>query len=370
MSFFGTPWDDVAADVVERFLADAGDEGLLWEAKGHAEPHRNSVHKAVCGLANAAGGFFIVGAERAAAGGWSLPGVVFRSNEPATWLSSLITSGLHPTPWFDVKTFDRGEGRSASVVAVAPVAVPPCITATGVVYQRVVGQTLPVTDQRVLADLFARGRAAREQTESLAVRAAIRALAEPAAQSPDDALLSVGIRPTGGPEDKAAVLFPQSFAEQMREIVSRGLQVDPRVGYPVRVEPGQDVVRGYPGSYESHSSWAAAAYWDGAVSAVFTTPSTELYVSDLIPRVRQAWRALAKLAVAAGGIGDAHVVVCVRGEHPAVVGHRRGHPPHPVRRWTELREPTEEELSALERELRRGFGETVWEPEPPPTHES
>jgi hypothetical protein len=219
MSFFGTAWEDMTEFAVEGFLSDAGDEGLIWEAKGGTEPHRRTVHKAVCGLANAEGGFLILGAERRAGGAWTLPGVEFRSTEPGVWLSSLITSGLNPAPRFDIRTFSREEGRVAAVVAVETVAIPPCVTSSGAVYQRVVGQTLPVTDQRVLADLVARGRTAREQTEAVALRAGLRALEEPAAQPPADAMLSVAICPSQGADDKAAALFTKTFAARAADIV-------------------------------------------------------------------------------------------------------------------------------------------------------
>src|SRR2546430_2286261 len=96
LDFFGTPWEKVTGAEIEAFLAGAGDEGLLWEAKGHSEPHRDAVRKAICGFANAEGGFFIVGAQRTTEGTWQLPGVTFRSPEPATWLASVITGGLSP----------------------------------------------------------------------------------------------------------------------------------------------------------------------------------------------------------------------------------------------------------------------------------
>src|SRR4051812_27394703 len=89
---FGDRWDGLRVEDVERFLADAGDEGLTWEAKGGREPHANAVRKAVCGFANAIGGYLIVGAEQSA-NGWRLPGVEFRASEPATWLSSVIANG-------------------------------------------------------------------------------------------------------------------------------------------------------------------------------------------------------------------------------------------------------------------------------------
>jgi hypothetical protein len=122
----------------------------------------------------------------------------------------------------------------------------------------------------------------------------------------------------------------------------------------------------FPGSHETHASWTAAVYWDGSASAVFTTPDTELWVHDLLPRAWSGWRAVVELALAAGGSGQSHLVVNVRAEHAAVKAHKRGRPRHPVRRWTELRAPTHDEIESVQRELLRGFGEEAWEPEPSP----
>jgi hypothetical protein len=36
-------------------------------------------------------------------------------------------------------------------------------------------------------------------------------------------------------------------------------------------------------------------------------------------------------------------------------------PVAPAQRWTGVREPLEDELRSVEREIRRGFGEAAWE---------
>ncbi len=172
--FFDRPWDSLDVESVRRFLADADDEGVLWEAKGTRVPHRDSVRKAVCGFANSLGGYLILGAERRNNASWELTGLQFRHPEPGTWVGSLIAAGVSPLPVFDSKQFELGDGRQAVVVQVEPVAVPPCMTASGVVYQRVSGQTLPVTDQRVLADLLEKGATARGLHSGRAHRRASR----------------------------------------------------------------------------------------------------------------------------------------------------------------------------------------------------
>lgn len=359
--FFGTGWEELSLEDVARFLADAREEGLSWEAKSEVRPE--SVRKAVCGFANAQGGFLIVGAERDAGGGWTLPGAAFSHPEPGTWIASVITDGLSPVPHFDVASF-MCDGGAVVVAAVEPVAMPPCLTSRGVAYQRVTGQTIPITEQRVLGDLFSRGAEARERAANAAMRAARRALGDPATNA--TALLSVAICAVQTAEDIPELLFSRQFQQAAIDIIHADLQVDRRLAYGVRVEPHQDHVLGYPGAYESSSRWEAATYWDGSVSAVFETPATEIYpVEDVIPRVKQAWSAIAKLADAVGSGGEARLVAVVHGDHPAVASLRRGHPREPVRRWVQIGAPSEPELESITRELRRGFGEETWNPDPP-----
>ena len=60
---FSVDWADVELEHVEAFLAEAREEGLVWEAKGDTV-HPRAVTKAVAGFANSQGGYLIVGAER------------------------------------------------------------------------------------------------------------------------------------------------------------------------------------------------------------------------------------------------------------------------------------------------------------------
>jgi len=51
VDLFGAPWEDLTREHLGEFFADAGDESLLWEAKG-TRPHPGAVRKSVCGFAN------------------------------------------------------------------------------------------------------------------------------------------------------------------------------------------------------------------------------------------------------------------------------------------------------------------------------
>jgi hypothetical protein len=172
--------------------------GCSGRAKGAAAPRRDSVVKAVCGFANSVGGYLILGAERVESG-WALTGAAFPNHEPATWASSIIaTGGVSPVPVFDAKPLRVEDGGVALVVRVEPVATPPCITASGTVYQRVSGQTLPVTDPRVMSELIQRGAAARLQTEAAAMRAAQRLLGEGPVFAPPANAFALALGPDHG----------------------------------------------------------------------------------------------------------------------------------------------------------------------------
>jgi hypothetical protein len=175
VTIFGVPWDELALEHVESFLADAGGEGLTWEAKGTELPHPRNVAKHLCGFANAVdGGYLLLGAERGEGGAWSASGVEFPAGDPPVWVTNIART-LSPAPRVDVRDWEAERGRVA-VVCVDPVAQPPCMT-RGQVFERVSGQTVPVTDPAELARLFGRGEVVLERATRDAKQAALLALA-------------------------------------------------------------------------------------------------------------------------------------------------------------------------------------------------
>src|SRR4051812_1231586 len=166
-TIFRASWEELEAGDVEAFLAEATEEGLTWEAKSE-QPRPKSLAKAAAGMSNAIGGVVLLGAAPHDTGARALPGAGFTPDEPGTRGTPVLGTRLRPVPEIDLKVFERPEGRKAVVIRVQPVGAPPCITSDGIVYQRVSGQTVPVTDQAVMADLLGRGRAARDSTEAAA----------------------------------------------------------------------------------------------------------------------------------------------------------------------------------------------------------
>lgn len=171
-TIFGPSWADLTLDDVRRYLEQADDEPLLWEAKGtRLDP--SEIRRQVCAFANShEGGYLILGAEPA--GGddpearWVLDAVTF-PDEPRTWIANVIgdlTAGVRPRPDFDVQPWEAPNGHVV-VVWVTPTSTPPCI-ANGTVYERLPGKTQTVRDPLRLADLFARGNAAHREAQARA----------------------------------------------------------------------------------------------------------------------------------------------------------------------------------------------------------
>jgi hypothetical protein len=110
--------------------------------------------------------------------------------------------GVRPVPAHDARAFDRPGGQCAAVLAVEPVAAKPCMTAGGVVYLRVSGATVPVTDQQTLATMIAEGEAVRHGAEEGALLAAQRLKTEPAVWSSEAVQVAIGLCPVGGSVDR------------------------------------------------------------------------------------------------------------------------------------------------------------------------
>jgi hypothetical protein len=98
------------------------------------------------------------------------------------------------------------------------------------------------------------------------------------------------------------------------------------------------------------------------VSVVVSDSNDDYGVSHLTSDIGRFWRALAHAVELFDGTGDAHLVVVVNPSHPGLRQTRGVAPRTDVRRWTEVREPTDAESGSIVRELERGFGRTRWEP--------
>ncbi len=187
---FGATWDTLSLETMRKFFAEAGDEGLTWEAKGTAI-RREHVIQAASAFGNSLdGGYLVLGASRVKKGApWTVDGCQF-PGEPKTWVSTIFMSGtVRPRPSFDVEAWPTDDGRHLAVVSIRPVAVPPVITNQGQVWERLSGLSKQVQDPAQMRELVRRGEQAMAEAKRVAEggRHAFMA-APPGASLPDHRL--------------------------------------------------------------------------------------------------------------------------------------------------------------------------------------
>lgn len=374
MTIFGVPWNELRLEHLERFLADAEPEPLLWEAKG-VQANAGEVRRQVCGFANSHdGGYLIIGAEQADNGAWSLEGVVF-PDEPPVWVANVVgNGGVNPYPdGLDTRPFMTTDNRHVAVVRVAPTPTPPC-NAHGTVYERVSGRTISVREPLRLAQLFARGDQARKNAESKAHEAARWVLLEGRNHpryANDRPQFGLSLAAAGYLPDISSRLFTARFDDgviaAMRQLHSGPRFPDgPRIDSEVRQDSRQFTLVGYDDAFGQ--SWLVRATWSGAVAVYWVQPIPAARIDILMSGpVREAWTAAQAILGLLAPQGPRYLQLAVAGgqfpgnpvsvesgvyERPPTVA---GRGPLPAGVHTSV-------LDSMERELRRATGEMAHEP--------
>lgn len=356
---FGPSWDDIDLAAIQAFLTQVDEEGLTWEGKSDdREPLRpTQIHKAVCGFANSeAGGYLLLGVEGGQGLPWTAPGL---HNPPAPeiqpWLDNIIRTGVNPVPPFEIKSWSAPGRGPVAIVQVRSVSVPPCITASGVVYERTSGQTLPVRDATRLGSLYTRGQAARVSAETRAAVARDRWFNDPPVGDMTHTQIIIGASATGLPMDISSRLFTEAFAETIRDrLVARlPLQFLGR-SHPPAIQPRQDHVSAFSlNSSGDEASWATV-HWDGSVAAAYWTNQwshlESLIRGEYILRITSL---ASELLSDLGTTGATHLHLLTR-DHDTNF--------YSAQRWAESGALLPDELESIYREFRRALGRPAWEP--------
>jgi hypothetical protein len=312
-SIFGADFDALEPEHIEEFLGGVSGEGLTWEGKGTATLTglKSKIVAGVCGLANQLGGFFIVGAsEDKQAGSWTLPGVEDDCNEDAhDWLARILSGNLVEPPPFEVRRWNLHDDRVVAVIRVEHTPIPPCMTKDGLVYVRVVGETVKVKDPRALADLLHKGERARNDAEKKAVAAIDRSIERSSpVGSAESARFALALVPTTVAIDYTSRIFTERFREELLEAANaleRSFFDERRASSATMHRDGYLVLRGtkHPESWE----WGLQSTWNGVVIVEFAC-SREWRPPFIGEIVTQAWRASAAALPALTGISDVEQV--------------------------------------------------------------
>jgi hypothetical protein len=377
-SIFGPPLPELTLEHLERFFSAADREPLLWEAKGKVEPHPGTIRKHVCGFGNRLGGWLIIGAQWGE-NKWVVDGVDFNDAEPERWIGDAIQS-LRSAPLYDVNVIDAAGKKKVAVVEVEPVAVPPCMTPTGTVYQRVSGKTVAVTEPLVLLELTQRG-------EELRQRALQRAKAHAAALVNDrptwprgpsvppianhPAVFGLALAAVGPPADIALRPFRNSFRGPFEAAFDERMRPASVLTTPSFAHHSQGAAWIHNDIDDGYS--IAFAHRDGTIAVSIGADAEEIdtvdtFCSGTLPK---AWRFAGDMLQAMGCTGEAICALYCNGRLPVFQEHSRRKKgvdvdlPVLVELPTAVRPPTDEELANVDREVHRGAGGFTIEPEPP-----
>jgi hypothetical protein len=372
-SIFGTSWDELESADVERFLKTAERESILWEAKGgRTQPRPGTIHKQVCGFANALGGYLILGADKQE-DGWDLGGVAFEDAEPERWISDCV-GALRSPPRYDVKLWSARNGGLA-VIQVEPVVVPPCMTPSGVVYERVAGETRPVTEPLVLLDLTTRGRESRGRARQLAVEHACSLVKTPPERREGvPPAFALALTAVGPPPDITVRPFSRSFFHRLEEWPLPRLPIFDYVK-PHHLGPRHSQAGSWVTVDGRDASWTVFAHRDGTVAITYATDPDLAALSDWLRAgtgpvsddgiragegpLAAAWRLAADLLHELDCRGEARFCTFANREHPAL----KGAPEDVVvERPTDVRPPSSAEFDSVVRELNRSTGSVEFEP--------
>jgi hypothetical protein len=368
---FGAEWNDLTPEIVETFLADAREESLTWEAKGHDQPRPDSIRKHVCGFANQIGGYLIIGAERRE-GEWSLPGVVFRDAEPEKWLEDVIR-GLQPSPPCRAAAWPRPADRHLAVIEIGRVAGAPCMTPGGMVYERVSGATLPVRDPAALARLFARGEQARAAARDAAWSAVEDLLGSPPVGALREAAFALALTHLGRPDDAAVRPFRESAYARLENDVDSGLQPDPSVrlhpwatvdqeGLTFALPEPRLLERTTVGVWTPDYRWAARVTRSTTAAVWFAVEGRESTLNSICQNaIPRAWDFAATQLEALGGFGPVCFALRLNPTNPcveSVTGREIA-----VERWLSTPVGTHADREGVIREAMRAAGRLALEPD-------
>jgi hypothetical protein len=349
---FGPSWDDLTLDDLQRFFADAGDEGWTWEAKGtKARPEH--VQEAASAFGNSiAGGYLVLGARREdRSGPWIVDGVELPT-EPMLWVTSaLMNDGVQPIPDYDPKPFDLGNGRHVVVVNIRPASVPPVITKKGHVWERLSSVSRQVTDPATMRRLVERGEWARREAERVTDEAMGSFLGDPGARPSS---IVVAMAAAGWTGDVTTKVFRPQVYQLMKDVLEGAPGGTSTFGRDLNqghlrlwtTEPDVDSVTYGVIDVSRHGSVVAAlgrdVVYDGLAAVV-----------DTVRVLEPQWTNAATVLRSFAGDAPAHARVALW--HP-----ERGSTD--VARWTTTDGPWDEDLASIQREVRRHVGYEDWEP--------
>ena len=192
------PFADLERDDVERMIANVGEEreSLFFERKAEVSDPA-ALAKSCSAFANTMGGLLLVGIADECD---ELIGIDQSSSEAQVWVKDILRGHVLPLPPFRARFIALSGERSLLLVLVEESSTTPhLLTRAGAIYVRNPGASdpVPISDQRRLLDLLARGEHARERAEERARSLAAEAPLETTRTLERLLPMTLAVAPTG-----------------------------------------------------------------------------------------------------------------------------------------------------------------------------
>lgn len=140
-------WNEVTADDIKTVLSGNDEESFFYEFKSDEESPKK-LSKEISALANTYGGYIFLGINNDKSIGNC-------KNWDEQRIHTTIHDFLTPTPIFDVRKF-RIDEKTIYVIRVDEGPIPPYITGTGTIYERISSGSFPIKDSARLTQLFSK----------------------------------------------------------------------------------------------------------------------------------------------------------------------------------------------------------------------
>lgn len=142
-----TPWKKLTLLDVQALLNEYEGETFFFEFKSD-DARNETLHKEISAFANTYGGYIFLGIsdDKTISGCKSW-------NEQR--IHNVIYNGISPTPDFDVKSFDSN-GKIFYIIKIESGSMPPYVTTSGKIYERVSSASIPINDSSKLSQLYAK----------------------------------------------------------------------------------------------------------------------------------------------------------------------------------------------------------------------
>lgn len=352
---FGPSWDVLRLEDLTDFFAGIREEGQTWEGKG--EPIRpEHVRRAASGFGNSLlGGYLVLGVQgNRTKWTWTIEG--WQPPDEATqWITNCLAGNVDPLPPFEARSWKMETGKAVSIVRFWPVAIPPCVTVDGQIYERVGSSTPQVKDATSLHRLFDRGQEARVRAwnESRSGRDAFHQV-NPVTR-PHHVSVTLGCAAL--PSDISHLAFRQSVADGIAERL-RALLLIPGLAPMRRTVVNQGSVAIWSESgFSSNEGFTVQIRRSGSITAGWSDRDVDSAVDSVAAspyRLEQVWDLAAVAADLLDAAGPTHVSI-------RLLSRKSGSTD--VDRWVDEPGRTEAAVDAIVREVKRVRGEWEWEPE-------